>query len=1233
MSGRITEWEFTADVASWINEILEKNPELPFIRAKCEMRGSGSKKRRDLTLLARNRTVALTGEIKLPYVLEGSTPYRESVVMDARRKAARAKSPFFFTWNVNELVLWQTFQAETERPERKYRSWTVVNVTRPEHLVHPLTEQKIRRWLPNFLHEYARIYRGEKALGIRPLDDRFIDELESYLQRPIQLALEELVTRYRNVRFKSQLDQWMRDEQGWLISDEPEAVRDNLERAAKFSCYALLNRVVFYEALMKRYGTRLNRLTVPDHINTGDGLANHLGELFAQAETVTGDYETVFGEDFQNIGARIPFYSDDAVDHWRDLTDDIHRFDFSKLDFEVIGRIFERLIAPEERHKYGQHYTRPEVVDLINSFCIHRASDKLMDPACGGGTFLVRAYTRKKQLSPARLHGELLQDLYGVDVSLFATHLTTINLATRDLIDEENYPQVARSDFFDIKPGQSFLKLPAHRTGPNFHTKGMGKTQHRSVDLPPLDAVVGNPPYVRQEEIPRSKKNDKKGKENNTGTKEYYAALVKEEQSFEVPGRSDFHCYFWPHAASFLKEDGRFGFLTSSQWLDVEYGFALQRWLLENFQILAIFESLDEPWFVGARVGTAATLLQKQADYEKRMDNIVRFVQLRHPITEVLAHDGTSAGQIQAADAFRDEILSSREDTLNTRYRVRLVRQSTLWEEGVRLGEILRKTVENEDANDNAHANPGEYYGGKWGVYLRAPDLWFELQQETGERWSPLGDICDVRRGITSGKDCFFFPRDVSAECLAEEPNPRKFKARFGVPASQVKAGKIRLVACGEGRGEIKPIERKFLRPLVRTPLEVNDFVITERKCPSLILWLPHGKEKIKGTHALRYIKWGESRDWHSGSTCRSRGQYRAWYDLTDAPTGPILWPLAHQYRHLVPYNPELVVPNKRYFPCKPRSELDSLVMPAVLNSSLAVLSKHIFGRQVGVEGNLDTEVMDTYMMLVPDPRQATTRQCRRVAEVFEKMKDRKVLQFLSERRLRQMAYRESGREAELENLSDLCELDMADRRELDDAVLEMLGVSSRQRRGELIDKLYDHLRTFYESVRQKEEKAIANKKKAKRQGPAKPSEIAAQIYSEIRECEPQLLRRYDSFLPDDFAYDTYHFPDKGEPEVGSDLFTQEGVHFVAGKRTRSTIATRHEAQSEALVMAWRVGQRGYVRVPVERKECEELAQELRSFLEERETRLSRFVQDRTSDEELQEKILAALHHQLEQRD
>ena len=134
--------------------------------------------------------------------------------------------------------------------------------------------------------------------------------------------------------------------------------------------------------------------------------------------------------------------------------------------------------------------------------------------------------------------------------------------------------------------------------------------------IPQLDAVVGNPPYVRQEHIPKTKN---KGDGLEPGTKEYYQAPVKDESRAVLAGRSDIHCYFWPHAASFLKEDGYLCFLTSSGWLDVEYGFSLQKWILLDFEILAVLESVDEPWFVGARVATTVTILRRQTD-EKKTD-------------------------------------------------------------------------------------------------------------------------------------------------------------------------------------------------------------------------------------------------------------------------------------------------------------------------------------------------------------------------------------------------------------------------------------------------------------------------------------------------------------------------------------------------------------------------------------------------------------------------------------
>jgi hypothetical protein len=70
---------------------------------------------------------------------------------------------------------------------------------------------------------------------------------------------------------------------------------------------------------MKRYGAQLHKLNVPNHIDRGDDLRLHLEGYFAEAKHITGDYETVFGEDHSEIGNRIPIYSDYGARYWRGL--------------------------------------------------------------------------------------------------------------------------------------------------------------------------------------------------------------------------------------------------------------------------------------------------------------------------------------------------------------------------------------------------------------------------------------------------------------------------------------------------------------------------------------------------------------------------------------------------------------------------------------------------------------------------------------------------------------------------------------------------------------------------------------------------------------------------------------------------------------------------------------------------------------------------------------------------
>jgi len=1199
----MTEWEFTATVAGWINQYLALNPSLVFKEARCEQRSSGSAKRRDISLIGKDNRVLVTGEVKLPYMPDGATPYNETVYQDARKKAAQAQASHFFTWNVNECALWETFSQKTAPHERQYKAWQVLKtpVASPAHLEHPMTADAIKDWLPVFLYDLHRVIKGEAKIGAKSPDENFILYLESHLKAPIHLTVQALMAHYQQPRFKSRLDQWMRDEQGWIISDEPESVRDNLERAAKFACYALVNKLVFHEAMLKRYGQRIKKITVPKHIETGEDLRLHLEKFFAEAKQVTGDYETVFGEDHNNIGALIPFYSEYVGGAWRQLIDQIHNFDFSKLEYDIIGRIFERLISPEERHKYGQYYTSPEVVDLINSFCITRGDEKVLDPACGGGTFLVRAYARKRTLAPGRHHGELLQDLFGMDISNFATHLTTINLATRDLIDEENYPQIARTDFFNVRPRRPFLSLPTHAAiGGKMTSKGMGSIQHRDVEIPKLDAVVGNPPYVRQEDIPKD-------------NKDKYDRLVKEEwKGIDLSGRSDLHLYFWPHAATFLKEDGYFCFLTSSQWLDVEYGFRLQGWILQNFEIVAVIESVDEPWFVGARVVTAITILRRQGAERKRMESAVRFVQLRMPISEILANDGTTADQMAVASEFRDELLALEKNTVSSRYRARLVKQSDLWSDGLKMGAIMGET--------------GAYYGSKWGVHLRAPDVWFDILEKAGMSLSPLGEIAQIARGITTGKDSFFFPRDISDELLQKYPTAADFEeAALGVPRKKVADGTVRLVECGEGRGEVKPLEAEYLEPEVHSLMEISRFTVSPEDCSRKILLVNKKKSQLKGTYVLEYIKWGERQGVHKGATCAARvTSERDWYDLTGHERGAIFLAKSQQYKHIAPINDENLQCNCNLYDVHLKDKAKVNAVAGILNSSIVLLSKFQFGRPIGVEGNLKTEVVDVNMMLVPNPEKAKAAHIKRVADAFSKMKERGALYFLSERRLREMVYRRQGKEAELRNLSDLSELDMADRHDLDDAVLEMIGFSSKTERKAWLEKIYSYLREHFELTRQKEEKAIENKKTSGR-GALRPPDMAKQIFDELHEKEPHWFKRYDPDFMDVEDFWTFDIPEKGKPKVHSDLLIPHGVAFLQGPRKSPIVAVKIEEQAALVCFLAEHGMRGLVRVPVKAEDCGRVLQDYSYFVNARNARLKAVLEERTADEDMREKVYTLL--------
>jgi hypothetical protein len=265
-------------------------------------------------------------------------------------------------------------------------------------------------------------------------------------------------------------------------------------------------------------------------------------------------------------------------------------------------------------------------------------------------------------------------------------------------------------------------------------------------------------------------------------------------------------------------------------------------------------------------------------------------------------------------------------------------------------------------------------------------------------------------------------------------------------------------------------------------------------------------------------------------------------------------------------------------------------------------------------------------MMLVPDPAKGTASSRQRVSRAFENLKRRKALMFLSDRRLRKMAY-DPSQERELNTLSNETELDMPDRQELDDAVLEVMGIDSPECRQQLIDELYAHLREFFEATRQKEEKGIINKYAAKRRDRVHPADIAAQIHKDISENEPELLRRYSAdFLDADQPFDTYDLPPEGEATAYSDMLVAQAVKFAKGaKRQVALISTVSASQTALIVLVANAGIRGLVRIPHDEANCSHTLESYHEFIEHRNYRFRELIQERTEDEDTQDKTLLAL--------
>ncbi|GAC1359248.1 MAG: hypothetical protein NVSMB38_42850 [Ktedonobacteraceae bacterium] len=436
-----------------------------------------------------------------------------------------------------------------------------------------------------------------------------------------------------------------------------------------------------------------------------------------------------------------------------------------------------------------------------------------------------------------------------------------------------------------------------------------------------FDIVIGNPPYLRQEHIHTPYLKDHT-KEDNKAYKAKLAHAMyelfprffgytdkygKQVVTNPINQKSDLYIYFYLLGLSLLNDKGAFCFITSNSWLDVGYGAELQEFLLKHCHIKLVLDNETMRSFASASVNTIiARFSPPDEESEWGLTQTAYFVMSRVPFEQLL-----SPGIFEAIESAQDR-------QTDPAYRVFPIKQQLLLEDGkVPLVEGDDEEQEqsgkkSKKANSVVATEPS-YTGNKWGgKYLRAPDIYWTIMEKGKDKLVRLGDVAEVRRGVTTGANEFFY---------LDEAKVRQWQ-----------------------------IEPGFLVPVIKSPRECRSILIDPQNLKSKLFMCHKSKAELKGTRALEYIKWGESQAFQKRPSCAGRAK---WWSLSLDTANSIFVKEANE-TSAVFFNPESYPVDCRLY----YADLSPTVM-VYLNSALGAMSFEIYNRAGLGEGARSLMVAD----------------------------------------------------------------------------------------------------------------------------------------------------------------------------------------------------------------------------------------------------------------------------------
>lgn len=336
-------------------------------------------------------------------------------------------------------------------------------------------------------------------------------------------------------------------------------------------------------------------------------------------------------------------------------------FQFDVIEPEILGRIYENFLGskihltethlarvkekPEVVHAKGVYYTPEWIVEnIVQDTVVQLIKDKnpteikkikILDPACGSGSFLLGAYQtlldyhKEWYAQNKKIHkyekdyylneqgdiiltsqkkGEILKNnIFGVDIDREATEVAILSLYIKVMEDgSDTQGLMFKQDTLlpkmtdNIKCGNSLIDREALYESDMFGKEDIlvFDWQKEFADVfaqGGFDAIIGNPPYIKIQELQKWAKEE--------------VELYKKIYQSGTSGNFDIYVLFIERAMQLLNSQGLFGMILPNKFFTADYGQRL-RGLIKN-SIFKVVDFGDNQIFEGPTTYTCLLFLNK----------------------------------------------------------------------------------------------------------------------------------------------------------------------------------------------------------------------------------------------------------------------------------------------------------------------------------------------------------------------------------------------------------------------------------------------------------------------------------------------------------------------------------------------------------------------------------------------------------------------------------------------